>query len=244
MSTPSVTYRAPLSATEPPRWLWLWFPPLLLLLELGVRIYDEAAYTRWFDTELGVVELATPLASALGFAAGMAALRHRERLPSLWLQAWVALVTLACVYLTGEELSWGQHLFGWTTPESLMTLNDQGETNVHNISSWFDQKPRLVLELYVLYGGIIRVLMHRGEEPRDDWQAWFWPTSIVLPAALLAILVRVPDRVEDWFGIGPLPYAIRWSEPQEYYFALFLCLYLLSIWYRARSIDVIRPGAR
>jgi hypothetical protein len=242
MSSPAATVRAPMSKEEPPRWLWLWFPPLLLILELGVRAYSGAAYTRWFDNELGVVELATPLCSALGVVAGIAALRHRHRLPTGLLQGWVALVTLACVYLAGEELSWGQHLFGWSTPESLMAANDQGETNLHNVSSWFDQKPRLLLELFVLYGGIIHVLLQRGDVPCDhigwgDWRIWFWPTYICLPSALLAILVRMPDRLEDWFGIGPLPFAIRWSEAQEYYFALFLCLYLLSIAYRVRRTD-------
>ncbi len=236
----SVAERTPFAAAEPPRWLWLWFPPLLLLLELGVRICDEAAYTRWFDSELGVVELATPLASCSAIAAGIAALRYADRLPAWWLRGWVLVVTLASLYLTGEELSWGQHLFGWTTPESLLSVNDQGETNLHNISSWFDQKPRLLLELFVLYGGIIRVLVRRGDPRGDDWRSWFWPGYIVLPTAVLAILVRVPDRLEDWFGLGPLPFAIRWSEPQEYYFALFLFLYLLSIGHRARGMTAGR----
>lgn len=232
---------------EPPRWLWLWLPLLLftVLLLLAVRVDSDADYSsRWWtdyvgawDEQIGVVELATPVFSGFAAIAGIAALRHRHRLPTGWLQGWVALVTLACVYLTGEELSWGQHLFGWSTPESLMAANDQGETNLHNISSWFDQKPRLLLELFVLYGGIIHVLLQRGDVKKGDWRIWFWPTYICLPSALLAILVRMPDRLEDWFGIGPLPFAIRWSEPQEYYFALFLCLYLLSIGYRVRRTD-------
>lgn len=237
MSAPAVTYRAPISSVEPPRWLWLWFPPLLLILELGVRVYSGAAYNRWFDTELGVVELATPLASALGVVAGIAACCHWKRLPTPWLRGWVVLVTLGCVYITGEELSWGQQLLGWATPESLMAVNDQGETNLHNTSSWFDQKPRMLLELFVLYGGIIHVLLQRGGVKKGDWRIWFWPTYVCLPSALLAILVRMPDRLDKWFGIGPLPFAIRWSEPQEYYFALFLFLYLLSIWYRVRRTD-------
>lgn len=34
----------------------------------------------------------------------------------------------------GEELSWGQHYFGYATPESLAGLNQQGELNLHNLS--------------------------------------------------------------------------------------------------------------
>jgi hypothetical protein len=171
-----------------------------------------------------MVELATPVASALGVVAGIATLRHRTRLPTGWLQGWVALVTLACVYLTGEELSWGPAPLRLVHTRVAHGHHDQGETNLHNISSWFDQKPRMLLELFVLYGGIIRVLMRRGGVKKGDWRAWFWPTTICLPSALLAI-------PPGGFVRDPLPFAIRWSE---YYFALFLFLYLLSIGYRIR----------
>ncbi len=42
---------------------------------------------------------------------------------------------LAMVFAVGEELSWGQHIFGFATPDFLMHLNDQKEFNVHNIAN-------------------------------------------------------------------------------------------------------------
>jgi hypothetical protein len=33
----------------------------------------------------------------------------------------------------GEEISWGQRIFGWSTPESLAKVNYQQETNLHNL---------------------------------------------------------------------------------------------------------------
>jgi len=210
---------------------------VLIIVQYAIRYYDTAAYNLLFESEVGIVELATPAVLLVAIAAGGAALRYRGRFLGAWLNLWVPLLTLACFYFAGEELSWGQHLFGWATPEYLNTINDQGETNIHNISSWFDQKPRLVLELWVLGGGVIYPLRRRHREARiSDWGYWFWPTYVCFPAALLAILIRLPDRLEDWFGIGPLPLAIRYSEPQEYYFAVFLALYLTSIWYRVRQL--------
>jgi hypothetical protein len=41
--------------------------------------------------------------------------------------------TAGCLFITGEEVSWGQRIFDWDTPESLERLNHQGETTVHNI---------------------------------------------------------------------------------------------------------------
>lgn len=33
----------------------------------------------------------------------------------------------------GEEISWGQRIFGWHTPEGIAEINAQGETNLHNL---------------------------------------------------------------------------------------------------------------
>jgi len=32
-----------------------------------------------------------------------------------------------------EEISWGQRIFGWETPEELKVINRQGESNLHNV---------------------------------------------------------------------------------------------------------------
>ena len=40
---------------------------------------------------------------------------------------------VAMVFAAGEEISWGQRIFGFATPDFLMHLNYQKEFNVHNI---------------------------------------------------------------------------------------------------------------
>jgi len=89
----------------------------------------------------GAVEHLTVLVLLPGIATGAWALRAGRSAPRparAWLGLWVA----ACVYFAGEEASWGQWWFGWQTPAPLAELNDQGEANLHDISSWLDQKPR------------------------------------------------------------------------------------------------------
>ena len=221
-----------------PRWLWLWFPPLLLLLIVPIKVIDPGFYAAYIDGELGLIELATPLLSIIGALVGIRLLGISADLPSRRLRIWVVLTMLGCVYFAGEELSWGQHLFGWGTPAYLEAVNDQEETNLHNISSWFDQKPRLLLELWVLVGGVVlplsRLARNQSLAPADE-SYWFWPTVELLPTALLAILVRMPERIKSLFDIEQLPLELRFSEPQEYYFALFLLLYLMSIDRRLRG---------
>jgi hypothetical protein len=216
-----------------PSWLWLWFPPLLLIVIFPIRVFDHEAYRVWVDGEIGLIELATPLLSLLGAFYGALLLRDLWRQgPPSKLMVWVGLHVLACIYFAGEEISWGQHLLGWGTPEYIAGLNDQGETNLHNMSSWFDQKPRLLLELWVLIGGIIvplRGMRSRRRLSADVVSSWFWPTLECVPTAVLAILIRAPERMKDVLAIESLPYEIRWSEPQEYYFALFLLVYLAAL---------------
>ena len=42
---------------------------------------------------------------------------------------------MATVFAAGEEISWGQRIFGFATPDFLMPLNVSQEFNVHNIDS-------------------------------------------------------------------------------------------------------------
>lgn len=218
-----------------PRWLWLWFPPLLLLIIVPLKILAPTFYNVWIDGELGLIELATPVVSIAGAIVGFVLLRRAALLPTRRIRIWVLLVSLGCVYFAGEELSWGQHLFGWSTPAYLEEVNDQEETNLHNISSWFDQKPRMLLEFWVLIGGVVWPLLRRPTTPPGRDSYWFWPTIEVLPSAALAILIRLPERLKSLFGIEQLPLELRFSEPQEYYFALFLLIYLASMLRRAAN---------
>lgn len=47
------------------------------------------------------------------------------------------LLALLFVVVGGEEISWGQRIIGWETPEAISKLNRQNETNIHNLS-FFD----------------------------------------------------------------------------------------------------------
>ncbi len=216
-----------------PSWIWLWFPPVMAVVVFVSRLASPDFFNQYIEGEHALIELATPVAALWGFIVGLMIMRQLAAIPSRLVRLWVLAITFSCLYLAGEELSWGQQLFQWDTPTAVAQLNDQHETNLHNMSSWFDQKPRLLLELWVLIGGIIVPLRrrHRGA-PRTIFAKWFWPGLECVPTAVLAIAIKLPERYRDIAGPDSLPFEIRWSEPQEYYFALFLTIYLLAI--RAR----------
>ena len=220
-----------------PLWLRLWLPLSLLCIIVPTKILSPETYSRVIDGELGLIELATPVWALLGFLWGVKIMMlfSWRSWPLLWW--WVATISVCCFYFAGEELSWGQHIFQWSTPDYLIKLNDQQETNFHNISSWFDQKPRLLLELFVLFGGVIvpcffsaKIVVSKHRQLK-----WFWPTRDCLVTAALAIVIRLPERVKDILDLETIPFEIRYSEPQEYYFAMFLMIYMMSLFYRVKG---------
>jgi hypothetical protein len=178
----------------------------------------------------GAVEQLTVLVLLPGIAAGAWALLARRIAPRsarAWLGLWVA----ACLYFAGEEASWGQWWFGWETPEALAALNDQGETNLHNVSSWLDQKPRALVEVFVLLAGVLAPLARRaaaadpaGAPHRADWVV---APRALLPAALPFVLVRAAGWLPGDLPLGD-------SELRELALAWFLAWYLGSFAARAR----------
>ena len=61
---------------------------------------------------------------------------------------------LAMTFVCGEEISWGQRIFGFATPDFLMGLNVQEEFNVHNIdpAGWTNIRQNGVLLLCMVTG--------------------------------------------------------------------------------------------
>ncbi len=229
------------SGDELPVWLWLWFPPLVLVAALVLQAVDRELFLTAMESEQGVVENGTALFLVPAAVFGVLALRRRRALPAWWLRPWLLLLVAASVYIAGEEVSWGQHWFGWATPEWLAAVNDQNESNLHNTSTWFDQKPRALFLTWVVVAGLLVPLARRLKrwsfDPGTDWRAWFWPTRIVVPTAILGAFIRVPEWLgENLDSLREPLLVIRFTEYQEYFFALFLALYLASFYFRLRRL--------
>ncbi|MBE7636386.1 hypothetical protein GUA87_05980 [Sneathiella sp. P13V-1] len=225
---------------ELPWWIWILPAPLFVGFQIAVRGYSPELARALLAGEGGWYENLTViiLFPAIYFAVRLV-LDHKK-LPARWLSCWYALLGLACVYFAGEEASWGQHWFGWETPEWFGERNDQGETNFHNMSSWFDQKPRLIVELSAIFAGVIFPIYRRRKKiiyKVNQWQSYFWPAWVCLPVSLVVGIIKLPDRIIGTHNI-PYPFNIGVSETQELYVAIGFLIYLASVWVRhKRGMD-------
>ncbi len=191
--------------------------------------------------ESGLVELATVLFLLIAIGYSISGISIAGRLDIRgFLKAWLVLMILGSTYFALEELSYGQHIFGWEAGETFSELNDQQETNLHNIHAIFDQVPRAILTLGILVGGIIYPLYRRFrgiELQRSNRLYWQWPTLDCLTVGLLVILIRPVMSLFDTniLNIG---------ETKESLFAMFIMLYCISIQWRLRELrDKVAPGA-
>ncbi len=222
---------------ELPSWLWLWLVPSLLVAQLIIRWISPEFASERFSGESGIVENLTVIVAIPAVLLVVYILMNRQYLPARWMQVWYGFLGLACLYFAGEEASWGQHWFGWQTPEVFKQLNDQGETNFHNMSSWLDQKPRLIVELSALFGGAFLPMWRKYKGivfETGSWQSLFWPSWVLLPVSLIIGLIKIPDRIFSSQTI-PHPFNINVSETQETYVAIAFLIYLLSVSVRLKQ---------
>jgi len=147
-------------------------------------------------------------------------------------KAWFALAFVCCVYVAGEEVSWGQHFFNWSTPENWEAVNDQQETNLHNTSSWLDQKPRIILMAGIIFGTLVLPLLIKKNILK-------LPEKLItlIPVkefSFLAILILATHILEKVLDSADMNFFARFSEVQEIMLFYFVLLYLANLYHKLK----------
>jgi hypothetical protein len=151
-------------------------------------------------------------ATGLAVAAGVRLERRGRRLSVL------ALCALASA---GEEISWGQRLFGFDPPDALEELNSQEELNVHDVVE-VQGKVNLALALASLYGLAAPWLSRRR--------------SLVVPPAALGsafFVMLAYTAARAAFFPHPGHALAKYSEWPEACFAAAIAVYSLLAWRKA-----------
>ena len=107
---------------------------------------------------------------------------------------------IALSYFLGEEISWGQHFFNWKSPTIFLEINNQKETNLHNISNLFDQLPRTLVMIWCMLCPLIFWLLKKF---KNVSLIIICPSFILSYISLSLTLLILPDLIIDKLDLHP-----------------------------------------
>lgn len=211
--------------------LWLLCVVVFYKAALGARDYEYL----WLIREDGPVEWAT--AGALMFAALFYfILACRLSGSGQILNRCVGIfAAFALLLVTMEEISWGQRLIGFTTPQALSLANRQGEFNLHNID-FVEAITLRVAPAIISFLGVSGFLMLSALE-RTQLSKLIAPLDLRLfVPPWFASSYFVPLAVYSWMMyFAPTSYVWQDQEPAEFGMSLGVLVLSVSAFARGHS---------
>lgn len=131
---------------------------IVLTTALIIGWVDEEMFNLRFANEDGIVENLTTLALfGVAIVCANRWVRQFKKRDWMWLTG-TGIFAVLFFFAAGEEISWGQRIFGWETGEYFMERNAQNETNLHNLvvgdtkinKLIFSQLLSIVMVIYLL----------------------------------------------------------------------------------------------
>ncbi len=216
---------------------WLWIPLIWMLLQFVVELTVPLDTRIIIHAENGPHELIQFLMLVFGFILTVRTLLQMDRNSSRWLYLWIGLAAVCCLFVAIEEMSWGQSVLRWHTPEFWREVNNQQETNLHNTSRWLNQIPRLGLQIGILVGGIIIPMLRRYKASLlpKRFEIIYPPSILIVTALLAAAVIAIDKGGRELFDYK---FFARPSEVEELYLFYFVLLYLLVM---KRRLTAAKP---
>jgi hypothetical protein len=220
-------------------WTLFWLPLLSLAgLLLGAAIY-RPAYDRLLQEDYPVEwsQFACCLFTCVvAVMAGREATRQRRWVLAGLLGLWA----IGCFFLAGEEISWGQRVFGIATPSDFRS-NQQDEMNLHNLTGGFDpevafRQAQVLLSL-ALAGLTVNGRLRRPR-PGPFWR------MVAPPVCTLALFLTMPAyRVYRLFTPAEMNFAVRLQEWAEFCQYLGMAVSIACLYFALRPATEPPVGA-
>lgn len=181
-------------------------PFIVALIGASTALLGKSAY-KAFTGEDGIAETFQVIFYVASFVMSSMVTIGYWRRGERMLSFLYLIFTLGLFFLIGEELSWGQRIFGWQTSDSYASINKQEETNLHNVygvGSTF----KWVQMLVGAYGTLMPLILLR------------WKNASIFPRQIGAI-------VPHYSLIGYFALLFVWrifrnfvEPPQDFYFVV------------------------
>ncbi len=176
------------------------FPLAYLIVLYGIVYFlPFGIFDFWRKGEDGLAEwlqffayLGSGLSALLCF---LLSFNRRRRIQAMW---WL-LMTVFCLYVAGEEISWGERLTGFGF-DLLREVNAQGESNLHNLEG---------VQNY-LHASFITAGVFLG------WLGWrFFPAIEAFPARRFSLYFLVVAAFYFYWDVSWISHGDRIRNDQE-----------------------------
>lgn len=140
------------------------------------------------------------------------------------------LLLMACIafaMVVGEEISWGQRVFGFATPENIEVINRQGETNLHNLENiWpFVYWAYLIVGILGASLWLVRYLFKNFLSKNKDFNTWM---NLCIPGGYLMLnftMISIYVLLRQRYGVWRF---VAMEELSEVLLSIGISLHLLD----------------
>jgi hypothetical protein len=210
-------------------------PFIIALTGLIAALIGKGVY-KWLIHEDSIVENLQVLFYALALVFGILVVKQ------LWQSGHKAFailyigLCLGFVFLIGDEISWGQRIFGWQTGAALKAINRQGETNLHNIKG-VEELFRWAELLIGVYGTLVPLILLTPYFPAQFRKpaSWLVPHYSLVPYFFLLLSWRLIHNVFKLTQSHPYA-ADEYTEIIELILAIGFFLFLV---YQSRQFNKV-----
>ncbi len=159
---------------------WLFWAPVVVSVLLPILRLDKRIW-RAVLREDGPIEWATAMLFAVAFVAGLGAALALFKSRRRWEAALYLAFALVMFFCAGEEISWGQRILGFETPDALREINRQDEFTLHNIGQSLD-----VFKFLMFVGGGIGAAAYLANQRLRIQRFWADGEYLIIPPFFVA----------------------------------------------------------
>ena len=191
---------------------------------------DPDFFTNHYLMEDGVIEYGTVFLLLAACLVTGNRWFHYWRRKSFRFSVISLLVVICFFFVAGEEVSWGQRIFGLETTEYFKEHNDQKELNLHNLVVGDVKINKLIFGVILtttilVYMIIVPLSYNKFESVRNRLDHWYIPIPKLrhsLGYLVLLLIISLIPPGKKWelleFGSVLIFFLILWSPLNEYLF--------------------------
>ena len=176
------------------------FLAMLLIISAKVILGHDSRDYIMMNTEGGLIEYSTSIAYILAFAFSVPVANYflkQER--KMWGILYY-LFAVGLLFVGLEEISWGQRLLGWESPDFFQVYNSQAETTIHNLE-WFRHYLHHGYMVIGFLGSFSWLIVRQNStKPQLRFAKYFIPSWFISSFFLPCLIIFPILEYSDGFG--------------------------------------------